>query len=411
MELLLIPVPLFDKYMTVQAYLFRYQIPDTAGQPYTEAEGSPLLDALNAGGLMAFAGGKPLFVPIQSQMLLSDLDRQCRQPNRGIVFLSEDQIPIEEVYLSTITYLQSMGYGFSLTGHPRQLNEPDTLLGISNYLLLPPEVVNHPGRRMIVNEYKQRSRDLSLIAIDIDTPQAFVKAMEDGIDLFGGQFYQVPVTIGDTKITPLKANLIHLLNIVRDENFEFYVIAGVVQRDPALSLSLMRFVNSPYIGVRHKIKTIQHAVTVLGQLEVRKWVTAAVFRSLGTDQPGELTRISLIRAKFAENLAECFHMKNESQSLFLMGLFSLMHMVLDTTMDKALEAVSVSDDIYAALAEDSGLYFPVKQFIQGYERADWSFITQQIQKYNMQTHKVYDAYLGAAAWYNELVSEKVRPVK
>ena len=42
---------------------------------------------------------------------------------------------------------------------------------------------------------------------------------------------------------------------------------------------------------------------MLGQAELRKWINTAVVNELYADKPSEITRLSLLRAKFAEKLA------------------------------------------------------------------------------------------------------------
>jgi EAL and modified HD-GYP domain-containing signal transduction protein len=229
------------------------------------------------------------------------------------------------------------------------------------------------------------------------------------IPLFEGDYYRTPAIKGRSDVSPLKANLIRLLNLVRDENFEFSVVADVVQRDTALSLSLMRLVNSPFLGLRQRINTINHAVTMLGQNEVRKWVTTSVSRSLGADKPSEITRLSLVRAKFAENLSPLFSLPRETQSLFLMGLFSVLDIILEVDMEDALKLVLVSNDIQDALISNTGRFAPIHNFIKSYESADWSSVSRACIVHDLTVESIYDAYIEAVSWYTDLITEDVRP--
>lgn len=73
--------------------------------------------------------------------------------------------------------------------------------------------------------------------------------------------------------------------------------------------------------VNSGITTIRHAAAMLGQKELKRWINTAVVNQLYADKPSEITRLSLIRAKFAENLAPLFQLQNKTEELFLMGLF------------------------------------------------------------------------------------------
>jgi len=408
MDLLLVPVPIFNRYAVPEAYLFRYH---AFGEiPSENAPAIRFLEALNLGGVDAFTGGKPLFVPLRNEMLLEELDRLCRQPPQKVVFLLEDELPVSGPHLSGIASFRQMGFRFAAAARSDG-RESGSLPGMLSFLLLGDEVIGHPDRKAHILYQKRASPELSLIATNIRTESLFDQMVKERVDLLEGTFYYDSIQPIETGITPLKANLIRLLNSVRDENFEFDAIAGIVQRDPALTLTLMRFVNSPHIGVRHKIKTIRHAVTVLGQDEVRKWVMAAVFRSLGAERPNELTRLSLVRAKFAENLAPLFQLENESQSVFLTGLFSLLHVVLQMPMLKVLESISVSDDIWNALVLERGPYNAAMKLILAYERADWGNVARLQSWYSLRIGDIYNAYMNAIVWYNELLFDNVRPLK
>lgn len=55
-------------------------------------------------------------------------------------------------------------------------------------------------------------------------------------------------------------------------------IAGIISRDPATTTKVLRLANSAYYGLRSKVSTIKHAVTMLGFNIIRNLVlTATVF--------------------------------------------------------------------------------------------------------------------------------------
>jgi EAL and modified HD-GYP domain-containing signal transduction protein len=144
---------------------------------------------------------------------------------------------------------------------------------------------------------------------------------------------------------------------------------------------------------------------MLGQNEIRKWITTAVSRLLGADKPSEVTRISLLRARFAEVLAPKFGLEAESESLFLMGLFSVLDAVLDIPMDEALKLVHVSDKIYSALVDRTGDFFPIYDFLLQYEAANWSVISRILLLNNIPVGDIYNCYVDSLKWYRDIVTE------
>jgi EAL and modified HD-GYP domain-containing signal transduction protein len=142
---------------------------------------------------------------------------------------------------------------------------------------------------------------------------------------------------------------------------------------------------------------------MLGQREVRKWVTTAVSGALASDKPDEITKLSLLRAKFSENLAASFEMAIHAQSLFLMGLFSILDVVLEMPMYRALEIVKVTEKIAEALIDGTGEYGAVLKFVLAYESADWNEVSRLAVLNRLDVEKIFDAYINAARWYGEVV--------
>jgi EAL and modified HD-GYP domain-containing signal transduction protein len=223
-----------------------------------------------------------------------------------------------------------------------------------------------------------------------------------GYSLFESRFFKLEQASVETAVSPLKMNLIQLMNTVQDSDFEFEEVSRIVSSDPALAISLFRLVNAR--ARSGKIKSVQQAAAMLGQTEVRKWVTTAVTQSLGEDRPNEITRISLIRAKFAENLAPMFELAHMAAGIFLTGLFSLLDVMLEVPMEQALQMVSVSDMTMNALANKTGVFFPVLDMVESYERADWVTVSRLMIVHNIDSQELTDAYMEAMVWYKQIVS-------
>lgn len=409
MDLLLVPVPLFNKDMTVAAYYFRYQKGNgltTDGKAAGLLDGamnSPLLETLRAVGSEAFSMDKPLFVPVSAMMLLGDLRSQCPPPYEKVVFLLGGDVEADENTAENLKRLREDGFRFGLY----QVECPEdyaSILVYCDYLFISQ---NPPAAELRLSELPESLRNIRLVAADVNTVEEFDTLKLQDAALFEGRFYRMPVTKGNTDISPLKVNMIRLINMIQDENFDFKEISVIIQRDTALSISLLRMVNSLFHGSAQKIKTIPHAVAILGQREVRKWVTTAVARTLGSDKPDEITHLSLIRAKFAENLAALFDMDVYRQSLFLTGLFSVLDIVLEKTMSQALDMVMVSNPIRNALVSKKGEYYPVMEMILSYESADWKAVSRQMILRDISAEQMYDAYIGAVTWYRDLLYEEI----
>lgn len=403
----IVAVPLFDQEKAVSAYIFRYLKSNNlfstaqATSLFDGASRSEALDVLDLVGLEAFTLGKPLFIPIGELMLLGDLNSQCKQPPEQIIFVLENPIPQESFYLDRILALRERGFRFAVN-YPVNLNQPDFLLENSSYIFLSQRPERKEQSEQLRFELKRRLPNLIPIAAHIYTNEVLQSLYGKNYGMYESRFYRIKS--GGNTVSPLKVNAIRLINLVQDEDFEFEKIAEIVQGDPALTISLMQIVNAQY-GRSRKINSIRQAVAMMGQAEVRKWVTTAVSRSLGNDRPNEITRISLIRAKFAENLAPLFDIAHMSGELFLMGLFSVIDVILEKPMDEALKMVSVSDPIRNAILNKQGVLSPVLEMVTEYENASWSSISRRMLVHDIKEDALSEAYVDALVWYRNLINQ------
>lgn len=399
MDILSVTVPLFDRFMSAEAYLLR--VFSASQEDYLTRETAlSFVRMLKPEALEVLSGGKPVFVPVDARLLPGLVLSFPQEMNNIIYLLCNLPAAPSEEYLQDLQKLKETGCRFALQ-QQRGYIASDALLVLADHVFFDTAAMQKDDRRAHILRYKNDHKHLQLVATALQDTEVFRQALQDGFHFFEGRFYRLPAERCERELSPIKANLVHLLNSVRDEDFEFKNIANIIRRDPALSYSLMRFINSPYLGIRHKVKSIQHAVTILGQIEMRKWVAAAVFKSLGSGRVNELTRISLVRAKFAENLAEIFRLQEEASSLFLMGMFSTLDAMLETSMEQALSQVWVSDEISDALIKKTGPYQPVLQAILDYEQADWDGVMAVCASYDQTPKDYFSAYCGALGWYLE----------
>ncbi|MBP5653762.1 MAG: signal transduction protein, partial [Lachnospiraceae bacterium] len=123
---------------------------------------------------------------------------------------------------------------------------------------------------------------------------------------------------------------------------------------------------------------------------------------LCTDKPNEITRLSLLRAKFAENLAPVFGQAGLTNELFLTGLFSVLDIILEKPMEEALALVNVGRDIQNALLKHEGDLAEVLDFMVAYENASFQEVSRQLLLKNINDNQIYDAYIKSLIWYRDL---------
>ncbi len=405
--MLMVLVPLFDENVAVKAYSIFSQKNNLLLNPILLGTGQfdgasriPGLEIIQNIGIETLSDDKEVFVPISNISIFADIENQCDAPHERIVLLIDNTIPPIEMYIERIKALKEMGYKFAI----RKLSVLDfegyrEILKLMDYVLL-------NNRKIAIEKAKiyfsKLFPNVKLCAGNIESMETFenLKA-SGGYQLYEGDFYRVAITKGKNAVTPLKVNYLELLKIVNNDNFELTEAADIIGRDTALTISLIKMVNR--MTVNSGITSIRHAAAMLGQRELKKWINTAVVNQLYSDKPNEITRLSLLRAKFAENLASAFGLAMKKEELFLMGLFSVLDVILEKPMEEALDMIKVSKDIKDALVSGTGNLAKVRDFILPYEIAHWSEVSRQMIVNSIDEAEVSKAYMDSLTWYRDLM--------
>lgn len=407
--MLLTLIPLFDEELNVKAYSVFAQRENQFLNPFSYAtgmyDGSTYvegLEAVNLMGLDTLSDDKTVFVPVTNVSVFSDLEGNCLKNRDRIIILIDRTIPPIPMYIERLRALKSAGFKLAirkLSVSEFQIYAP--IIAMVDYLFLNNKKIAIDKAKIY---FQRLFPEVKLVAGNIDTVEEFEKIKsEGGYDFYEGEFYRVPASKDEREITPLKTTQIQLLKIVNSPDFELNEAADIISKDTAITFSLLQMVNR--VVKMSEIKTIKHAAAMLGQKELKKWINTAVMNNLCDDQPSELTRLSLLRAKFAENLAEIFGMKNSAEELFLMGLFSIIDVVLEKPMEEALDILQLSKNIRDALVAKEGELAPVFVFMLAYEAADWSEVSRIMTLNKFDTDKIYTAYTDSLSWYRKTVRE------
>lgn len=400
-------IPLFDENVAVRAYSIFSQKDNSFLNPMMQGTGRfdgamavEGLELIEKMGIETVSENQEIFVPVSNISIFTDVEAQCSAPHDRIVFLIDNTIPPVEMYVNRLRELKEKGY--KLAVRKLAVSEFEVfreILKLTDYVFLNNKKIDIEKAKVY---FGKRFPNVRLCAGGIDNMETFEGLKETGgYQLYEGEFYRVPVTKGHNEIAPLKVNYIQLLNMVNSDNFELSEAADVIGRDPALTISLLKMVNR--MTVNSGITTIRHAAAMLGQKELKRWINTAVVNELYADKPSEVTRLSLLRAKFAEELAPTFGLGNRVEELFLLGLFSVLDVIMEKPMEEALKMVMVAGEVKDALLDDKGKLAPIYDLMRQYEVANWQEVSRQLLLAEVDTEKISGAYLNALSWYKKLL--------
>lgn len=359
------------------------------------------LELIQELGTTTLSGGKPIFVSLNNISIFSSLESECKNTNHAPILLIDQTFPPVSMYTDRIRELREFGYHFAIRNLPVHCYEDYApILSQMDYILIDCQKIDAVKASFY---FRKLYPDICICASNIPDTETFGKlSPAETISLFEGTFFRMPVTRGEHKVSPLKINYISLLNLMEEDDFDLTKAADIISQDTALIISLLRLANTR--SFNSEITSVRVAVSMLGQKDLTRWIQTTVIEKLCSDKPNELMRLSLLRAKFAENLAPVFGMAMRSQELFLTGLFSILDIILDCSMEEALSMVRVSGKIRAALLERTGSLAEVLHFIVKYESAEWQEVSRQLVLKNIEIPDVSHAWVSSLQWYAKLIA-------
>lgn len=359
------------------------------------------LELIQELGTTTLSGGKPIFVSLNNISIFSSLESQCKNTNHAPILLIDQTFPPVSMYTDRIRELREFGYHFAIRNLPVHCYEDYApILSQMDYILIDCQKIDAVKASFY---FRKLYPDICICASNIPDMETFGKlSPAETISLFEGTFFRMPVTRGEHKVSPLKINYISLLNLMEEDDFDLTKAADIISQDTALIISLLRLANTR--SFNSEITSVRVAVSMLGQKDLTRWIQTTVIEKLCSDKPNELMRLSLLRAKFAENLAPVFGMAMRSQELFLTGLFSILDIILDCSMEEALSMVRVSGKIRTALLEHTGSLAEVLHFIVKYESAEWQEVSRQLVLKNIEIPDVSHAWVSSLQWYAKLIA-------
>jgi c-di-GMP-related signal transduction protein len=246
-------------------------------------------------------------------------------------------------------------------------------------------------------------RGIFLLAEKVENPEQFQEVAKLGFHYFQGFFFAKPQMIARRDIPAFQTSYLRMLQAIHRSHVDRKEIERIIRQESAFCYKLLRYLNSPVFGFRSAIRSIRHAISMLGEREIKNWASMLALTALAGDSPEELTASSLRRAHFCESVASPAGMHGREDDLFLMGLLSLIDAVLCRPKTEIFSQLPIHDDIKSALLHGQSKMAAVLLLVEAYEQADWQQVTNLALRIGLEEQAVMDAYLKSVEWTREVM--------
>lgn len=347
-----------------------------------------LSEHLLTDGSPRLTGGLPAWVNFPADLLLNGAVTLV-PPERMVVELLED-IVADDALLAVCRDLADRGYVLA-ADDVSDAADDNPLLDVAQIIKVDFRTAGPEHRIALARRFKGRAR---LLAEKVETRADQAQAVELGYELLQGYFLDEPRVLRHRALEQTRQGALSVLTAVSSQPMDFEAVERAIKQDLALTDKLLRYLNSAVFAWRRQIASIREALVALGEVQVRRWVTVVAVASAFADRPDELVVSALARARLCEQFGGAMDIDVSPLELFLTGLYSRMHLLMETDRETALADAPTPEPVRRALLDRRGPAWSVLQLVVAWELGDWEQVTRRAAALG-----VHEAQL--TLWYAE----------
>jgi EAL and modified HD-GYP domain-containing signal transduction protein len=338
------------------------------------------------------------FVNLDARMLASDMLELL--PREKFVLEVLETVELTPAVIARCRELKDKGYTLALDDFVAFEARHRPLLDLADIVKV--DLMGMDAAALEKTVRALRPWKLRLLAEKVDD-EAQVKMCSDlGFELFQGYYFAKPTLIAGKKLSHSELALIRLLGLIL-EDAETPQIESVFKQEPGLTLNLMRLTNSAASGLRQKITSLRHAITVLGRRQLQRWLQLLLYTNPSGGGANPLLQLAATRGRFMELLAG--DLMGASRDLedraFMTGIMSLMPALLHMPIGEIVATLHIETEVREALQNHAGVLGRMLLLAEKQEEGDMESCFALIAELpGIDAQRVNALLAQALAWAN-----------
>ena len=363
----------------------------------TQATNQVITDTILELGLNSIVGSHKAFINFTTQNILDKTPLHL--PRDRIVIEVLENVKISPSIIANLKELSKLGYLIALDDFIFS-KEWIPLVEFANIIKLDVLEMGETKTRQLIKQLKPYN--VQLLAEKVETFSEYQYLLELGCVYFQGFFFNKPNIISGKRLGVNQMAAIQLLNNVNNPDVEFDDLSKIISLDVGLSYKLLLYINSAFFALPNKVSSINHAISYLGLIEIKRWINILTLASL-SNKPEAVMQNALIRGKMCQELASLIG--DKSEHFFLIGILSNLDCLLDIPLDKALSQLPLADDIVSAILFKKGLGGEALKCVISYEHWDISSIAFK----DIDQSIIGDTYIKSISWAKDVMENIKQP--
>jgi EAL and modified HD-GYP domain-containing signal transduction protein len=377
--------------------LFRDGVEDFFQSPDPDAASRSTLNTSMLLGLDVLCDGHRAFINCTREILLKDYITLL--PSEQTVVEVLETVPADDLVVAACRRLKEAGYVIALDDFA--MNDPrEVLTDLADIIKVDLRSTSAEDAAAMVKRYGPwRCR---MLAEKVETREEFIAAKKAGFLYFQGYFFRKPEILTAHEIPANQLNYLRMLKAVSQRELDVREIENLVKSEAALCYRLLRYLNSAAFGFAAEIRSVKHALAILGEREVRRWIRLVATLGAGQGKTTDLVLAALVRARFCELLSPII--PHGDSDLFLLGLLSLMDTMLEIPMRQVLENVPIDQESKGTLLGEANRLWPFYQLMLAQEAGEWNGVSELTAQLHLSESEVASFYLQAMEWAQQVTA-------
>jgi c-di-GMP-related signal transduction protein len=331
-------------------------------------------------GLDVLCDGRRAFINCTRDILLKDYITLL--PSEQAVVEILESVPADDLVIAACHRLKETGYTIALDDFG--INDPrEALTDVADIIKVDLRVTSAADAVAMVKRYGPwRCR---MLAEKVETREEFMAAKKAGFLYFQGYFFRRPEILTAHEIPANQLNYLRMLTAVSQVELDVREIENLVKGEASLCYRLLRYLNSAAFGFANEIHSVRHALAILGEREVRRWIRLVATLGAGQGKSSELVLSAMVRARFCE-------------------LVSMMDVILEIPMSQVLDNVPIDQESKSVLLGGASRLRPFYQLMLAQESGEWKTASDLAAQLHLAESEVAECYWQAMQWARQVSS-------
>ncbi|WP_050462179.1 EAL and HDOD domain-containing protein [Herbaspirillum autotrophicum] len=346
------------------------------------------------------------FINVDATVLMSDFIHFL--PADKVILEILETVRVTPELVKRVTELVKAGYTFALDDVIAESADIEQLLPLVKIIKIDVMELD-PSKLLKLSVHFKRAQKM-LLAEKVETVAQFKDCVTFGFDYFQGYYFAKPVVLQGKKLEASKIVIMHILTLLV-RNVDNGEIVRYIKRDVALSLTLLRLVNTPVYGFMKYIDSLGQALIVLGRRQLKRWLQILLFANTEPARAHTLSPLLILaatRGKMLELITEKIRpgRRKMSEIAFTVGIMSLIDALFGMSMDTVVKQITVSAEIRDALLYRTGFYGEILQLVEFTERTEnaGSDLSELLTNLRLSADDFFALERDAFEWGNNISS-------